>query len=98
MQVDTTHLVQDSESLNIAAQMLAVVALNSLNQWNKKAINMSSERKGEKTHLCDRFSHPHASSQPEAHAKSHPAARSANSNYLAAVLQVVGSRPSQFTP
>ena len=101
VQMNIAHLVRDSESLNIAAQTL-VAALNSLViQWNEKANkSMSSERKleGEKTHLCDRFSHLHTSTQLEEPAKSSPAARSANNNYFGVVLQFVGCRPGRFTP
>jgi hypothetical protein len=99
VQMDVTHLVRDSESLNIAAQMLAA-ALNSLNQWNKKATdkNMCRERKREKTHQS---SHPRTS-QPAKAAKTLPAARSANSTgdyyfQVGVVLWDVGRRhASQF--
>jgi hypothetical protein len=81
VQVNITHIIRDSESLNIAAQMLAA-ALNS--------VNMSSKRKRERTHQT---SHPWTS-QPEKPARSYPAARSANNGHLGMVLQNVGNRPS----
>ena len=95
VQVNIAHLPQDLESLNIAAQMLATT-LNSLvvqqpGNKNLKATNKdkSSERKREKTHLCDRFSHPHASSQPAEPAIAYPAVQGANSSYVGMVLEAL---------